>query len=102
MWPQDIGLRLSKSSNCQSFQRFRIHVLSARCACCTRCMPSSRPPVLFSLCLQEVEVCRQEPHLFWSAGEDGMVRQYDTRLAPLTCFITHTPRHCRGLMRGLV
>lgn len=32
-------------------------------------------------CLQEVEVCPQEPHLFWSAGEDGMVRQYDTRLA---------------------
>jgi WD and tetratricopeptide repeat-containing protein 1 len=31
--------------------------------------------------LQEVEVCPQDPHLFWSAGEDGMIRQYDTRLS---------------------
>jgi hypothetical protein len=29
--------------------------------------------------LQEVEVCLSEPSLFWSAGEDGVVRQYDAR-----------------------
>jgi hypothetical protein len=28
---------------------------------------------------QEVEVAPGEPHLFWSAAEDGQVRQYDTR-----------------------
>ncbi|KAF6262611.1 hypothetical protein COO60DRAFT_599677 [Scenedesmus sp. NREL 46B-D3] len=30
--------------------------------------------------VKEVEVCPREPHLFWSAGEDGTVRQYDMRL----------------------
>jgi hypothetical protein len=24
-------------------------------------------------------VCLSEPSMFWSAGEDGVVRQYDTR-----------------------
>jgi hypothetical protein len=36
--------------------------------------------VLLSI-LQEVEVCPQDPHMFWSAGEDGMIKQYDTRLS---------------------
>lgn len=26
-------------------------------------------------------MCPQEPTMFWSAGEDGIVRQYDTRMA---------------------
>jgi hypothetical protein len=37
--------------------------------------PRARPPCP----PQEVEVCLSEPSMFWSAGEDGVVRQYDTR-----------------------
>lgn len=29
--------------------------------------------------LQAVEVAPGDPHIFWSAGEDAEVRQYDTR-----------------------
>jgi hypothetical protein len=45
----------------------------------------SRPPVLrhhtlhLLTAVQEVEVAPGDPHLFWSAAEDGQVRQYDTR-----------------------
>lgn len=29
---------------------------------------------------QDVEVAPGDPNIFWSAGEDGMVRQFDRRL----------------------
>lgn len=32
-----------------------------------------------TVAVQEVEVCLAEPSMFWSAGEDGIVRQYDSR-----------------------
>jgi hypothetical protein len=32
------------------------------------------------LCLQDVAVEPLNPHLFWSAAEDGAVRQFDTRV----------------------
>lgn len=34
--------------------------------------------------MQGVEVEPNNPHVFWSAAEDGTVRQYDTRL-PINC-----------------
>lgn len=34
--------------------------------------------------MQGVEVEPNNPHVFWSAAEDGTVRQYDTRL-PSNC-----------------
>jgi hypothetical protein len=40
--------------------------------------PHPDPPPLTPL--QDVKVAAGCPHLFWSAGEDGYVRQYDSRM----------------------
>ena len=45
--------------------RLRARPCCACCACCTG---------------QSVEVEPGNPHLFWSASEDGTVRQFDTRM----------------------
>lgn len=55
----------------------------------------TRPPHTHT---QEVEVCVSAPCLFWSAGEDGVVRQYDTRLADQKAYGSHNV--LVNLMRG--
>ena len=52
--------------------------------------------------LQCVEVEPGNPHLFWSASEDGTVRQFDTRMRcvypPPPPSHPHTPTHAALLL----
>jgi WD and tetratricopeptide repeat-containing protein 1 len=50
-------------------------------------------------------VCPGDPHLFWSAAEDGVVRQFDTRLANQKSYtspnaLVHLPGSSSSSSRG--
>lgn len=76
------------------------HSFTPSLACTVTCSPSLPPSLPLSLTMtltlsltpSQVEVEPMEPHLFWSASEDGTVRQYDLR----------TPMGRRGAMKGHV
>jgi hypothetical protein len=70
---------------CAAYVRLCIFSAAIEADCCPLCLPICHwspvcLPACLPACLQDVAVEPLNPHLFWSAAEDGTVRQFDTRI----------------------
>ncbi|VDD97544.1 unnamed protein product [Enterobius vermicularis] len=47
--------------------------------------------------VKRLAVTAADPHLFWSASEDGIIREYDTRTCASTELLTFENKECKSL-----
>lgn len=47
--------------------------------------------------VKRLAVTPSDPHLFWSASEDGIIREYDTRVCTSSNLLTFEEKECKSL-----